>query len=132
MHIALVAVDESGQRVVFGEMPHPFRFVLSRRDVAYSSAILETVDPAPSRETSLERKHLSALAAPGELYDLAVWPFQRRGQGGGNREWATPFGAAGEADAAERLANHVLLRIAEDRGRRRVPDSDHVVVIGAD
>src|SRR5262249_55317002 len=127
-----VAVGETGQRIVLREVPHPLRFMLARRNVTQRCAILESVDAAPGGEAGFEREGLAILAAPGELDDPAVRPWPGGGKRTGNRERSAPLGAAGGADAAERPAQHLVRRVAENGAGGRVPDGDQAGLVDAD
>ena len=122
-----VAVDQAGQRVVFGEVSNSLGLALAHRDVAQDCAELKAVGALPAGEAGLDRKHLAIAAAAFELDHRAGGEFC----GVLDRKMRASIRIAG-ADLVERPADHLLGQIAEDRGRAGIPDRDQVVGIGAD
>src|ERR1700736_1629387 len=86
---------------------------LAHRDVAHDRAILRSIGALPAREARLDRKYFAALAAPVELDDGA-----RRGSSrlADRMRGALGLGPVG-VNHIERLADHFLRLVAEDRRR---------------
>ena len=63
-----VAIGESGQRIVFGQMPDAFGFPLSHGYVAQDRAILKTVGALPAGEARLDREHLAVVPTSFEFH----------------------------------------------------------------
>ena len=59
-----VAVDQTGQRVVLGEISDAFGLTLADRDIAQDGSVLEAVRSLPAREARLDRESFTVLAPP--------------------------------------------------------------------